>query len=154
MRKPVAQWSQVRLFRAIERAHIALNDVHRRILPPSIGLTLSEFDVIATLGNTDGMRMKDVASKTLTSPANTTRIVSDLEDRGLVVRHRSKQSDREVLATLTAKGNALFQKTFLEVARFTAETIDSALSERDQTRVATHLEALVKLMKPGRPPLG
>ena len=75
-------------------------------------LTPAQFDVIATLGNTQGMAMGDIGDKTLITKGTLTGIVDRLIKKGLVTRTVPPDNRRTVLVQLTAEGEALFQKAF------------------------------------------
>ena len=128
---------------AVERPRPALaassRKAHRTHLEKH-GLALGEFDLIASLGNTDGKRMKELADGMITSPSNVTRLCVALEKRGLVERQRSERSDREVVARLTAEGQALFEAVFLDVAEFTKRLIRGGLRAREMTAAAEVLD--------------
>jgi DNA-binding MarR family transcriptional regulator len=130
------------------RANAALRDAHKDVLR-DIGLSLSEFDFVAALGNTKGLRMKDLARAMITTPSNVTRVCASMEKKGLAVRERSSESDREVIAKLTVEGEAIFERAFPTLVEFTTETMDSALSERDQGVVADALDHLVSTLRDG-----
>ncbi len=106
------------------------------------GLQHSEFDVIATLGNTCGVRMGDIARRTLSSPANVTRIVKRLEQRGLVARARSATSDREVVARLTAEGESLFEETYAAQYHFMKGFFEERLTETERDNLTALLNKL------------
>jgi len=113
------------------------------LLCESMGLQPSEFDVIATLGNTDGMRMCDLATKTLMSPPNITRVVKKLEERGLVSRMRSKTSDREVVAALTSEGTATFERTYPHMVQQLRDDFDGRLTLDEQDALIALLSRLM-----------
>jgi len=143
---PPKHWPQIRMLRALSIAAEAFRESHRVFLEEGFGLSLSDFDVIATLGNTQGMRMKDIAAHMMTSSSasNVTRVCTGLEKKGLVERQRSPESDREVLARLTPKGQALFEEIFLRVAHFTRAFADSALpTTSDQEQVTELLRRFI-----------
>ncbi len=144
---PVRDWPQIRAFKTLLRAHARLQEEHRRHLGERFDLVISEFDMIAALGNTSGLRMRDLAEKMITSPGNVTRVAQALEKRGLVERKRADHSDREVIARLTAAGQEFFRKHFLEVASFTSGLLDSALTVAEQTQLTTLLGKLCKSPK-------
>jgi DNA-binding MarR family transcriptional regulator len=124
---PVREWPAIRALRAIWRAQASITEKHRRFLAEHHALTVSEFDMIAELGNTEGLRMGALARKMITSPANVTRLATRLEKRGLVQRTRAPDSDREVVASLTAKGQAFFDAHFREVVGFSKEVMEAKL---------------------------
>jgi DNA-binding MarR family transcriptional regulator len=151
-RGPVRDWPQIRALRLLLRAHARIVEDHRRHLEAKHGLLMTEFDMIAALGNTKGLRMGELASAMITSPGNVTRVAQALEKRGLVERKRAPHSDREVLARLTPAGDDFFRKNFVAVASFSRDYIDSALSTAEQKHL---LELLGKLLNeaqvPGKP---
>jgi len=76
------------------------------------GLTPSQFDVIATLGNTSGMSMGQLAEKTLVTKGTLTGVVDRLEAKKLVRREVPKDNRRSFKVVLTSKGEELFQRVF------------------------------------------
>jgi len=94
----------VRCYQAFE-AHSA---VHIR----SMGLTPPQFDIVATLGNTQGMSFKELGEKTLITKGTLTGVVDRLEAKHLVRCSASPTDGRSQIVRLTAKGEALFNETF------------------------------------------
>ncbi|MFA6310972.1 MAG: MarR family transcriptional regulator [Sterolibacterium sp.] len=94
----------VRCYQAFE-SHSAL---HIR----SMGLTPPQFDIVATLGNTEGMNFKELGEKTLITKGTLTGVVDRLEAKKLVSRSASPTDGRSQIVRLTAKGEALFGETF------------------------------------------
>jgi MarR family transcriptional regulator, 2-MHQ and catechol-resistance regulon repressor len=78
----------------------------------SLGLTSPQFDVIATLGNTSGLLMHQLAEKTLVTKGTLTGIVDRLEKKGLVRREVPEHNRRCFLIVLTDAGEALFETVF------------------------------------------
>jgi DNA-binding MarR family transcriptional regulator len=129
----------IRVLRTLLRAERALLGCHRWIEEE---LPLPEFDMLATLGNTDGLRMNELAQRMITSPANVTRVARALEARGLVERARSAESGREVICRLTRKGEQLFAELYPRAARYTIEVVDEILSRHEQATLERLLERL------------
>lgn len=77
-----------------------------------LGLTPSQFDVIATLGNTEGMNMTDLAKKTLVTKGTLTGIIDRLEKKGLVMREVPPENRRSFIIFLTLEGEKTFQTVF------------------------------------------
>lgn len=77
-----------------------------------LGLTPPQFDVIATLGGTEGMSMKDLASATLVTKGTLTGIVTRLEKKKFVRREVPPENRRSFTIVLTEAGEALFQEVF------------------------------------------
>ena len=99
-----ALYELVRAYQAFE----SYSATHIRTL----GLTSSQFDIIATLGNTDGMSFKDLGEKTLITKGTLTGVVDRLEVKELVRRVASPSDGRSQMVQLTKAGEALFTKVF------------------------------------------
>lgn len=140
---PVRSWPQIAVMRSLLRATARLVEQHRRHLSERFGLVMTEFDMIAALGNTEGLNMGQLAGAMITTPGNVTRVAQALEKRGLVERKRAPHSDREVLARLTPAGEAFFRDHFMEVANFSSDVIDRALSVSEQKQLAELLGKLI-----------
>ncbi len=76
------------------------------------GLTPSQFDIIATLGNTSGMTFKELGEKTLITKGTLTGVVDRLEAKGLVVRVTQLEDRRSSIVQLTKQGEAEFKRVF------------------------------------------
>ncbi|MDX2217354.1 MAG: MarR family transcriptional regulator [Oculatellaceae cyanobacterium bins.114] len=77
-----------------------------------LGLTPAQFDVIATLGNTDGMTMGEVAEKTLVTKGTLTGIIDRLEHKNLVRREVPEGNRRCFMLILTPEGEQVFEEVF------------------------------------------
>jgi DNA-binding MarR family transcriptional regulator len=140
----VRDWPQVRVFRELLRADAWVQQQTRTFVENETGLTMTEFDMLAELGNQAGVRMSDLAKKMVVSAANVTRVAQSLAAKGLVVRQRAEHSDREVLARLTPEGEVLFRKHFPRAAAFMAALIDGQLSRKEQEQLALLLAKVGK----------
>lgn len=78
----------------------------------SMGLTESQFDVIATLGNTDGMTCKELGGRTLITKGTLTGVLDRMEARTLITRRADASDARRTHVALTRKGNVLFAEVF------------------------------------------
>jgi DNA-binding MarR family transcriptional regulator len=79
------------------------------------GLTHAQFDIIATLGNTDGMSYKELGDKTLITKGTMTGVIERLEQKGLVERQRSLDDKRSWFIRLTPQGEQVFREVFPKV---------------------------------------
>ncbi len=77
-----------------------------------LGLTPPQFDIIATLGNTDGMTATELGEKTLITKGTLTGVVDRLSARGWVERVAHESDGRCQIIRLTQAGEALFAKVF------------------------------------------
>ena len=80
----------------------------------SIGLTMTQFDVIATLGNQPPMTCKDLGDKTLVTKGTLTGVLERLEDKGIIQRSVNQADARSQMIGLTKKGQQLFERVFPE----------------------------------------
>src|SRR3954467_6627822 len=78
----------------------------------TLGLTPPQFDVIATLGNTQGMSFKELGQKTLITKGTLTGVVDRLEAKGLVKRVALLEDRRSTVVKLTEQGEAEFIRVF------------------------------------------
>jgi len=78
----------------------------------TLGLTASQFDIVATLGNTDGMSFKDLGEKTLITKGTLTGVIDRLEAKSLVRRVASASDGRSQIVRLTKSGETLFARIF------------------------------------------
>lgn len=79
----------------------------------SLGLTPSQFDIVATLGNTPGMSFKELGEKTLITKGTLTGVVDRLEAQKLVRRSASPEDGRSMIVSLTPAGERLFERAFV-----------------------------------------
>jgi DNA-binding MarR family transcriptional regulator len=77
-----------------------------------LGLTSSQFDIIATLGNTNGMLCKDLGEKTFITKGTLTGVLDRLEEKKLLIRLSVDTDRRAQLIKLTNEGQALFEIVF------------------------------------------
>lgn len=75
-------------------------------------LTPAQFDVIATLGNTNGMSMGEIGEKTLITKGTLTGVIDRLEKKALVTREIPPGDRRSILVKLTPAGETLFEEVF------------------------------------------
>ncbi len=106
-----AQEPSLTSVRALVRAYQAFSSYSETFVR-QYGLTPAQFDVIATLGNTQGLSMGDIGEKTLITKGTLTGVVDRLEQKGLVTRETPPENRRSVIVQLTAEGQALFEQVF------------------------------------------
>lgn len=105
------------------------------------GLTHAQFDIIATLGNTQGMTYKELGEKTLITKGTLTGVIDRLEQKGLVERERSCDDKRSYYVRLTAKGEATFRDVFPKVIEH-GRQLFSSLSDSDFDDIDASLRKL------------
>ena len=103
----------------------------------TLGLTPPQFDIVATLGNTEGMTFKDLGEKTLITKGTLTGVVDRLAEKKLVRRVASATDGRSQIVQLTAKGAALFDKVFpAHIATMRRAFSSISTEELEQARTA------------------
>lgn len=107
----------------------------------SVGLTMTQFDVIATLGNQPPMSCKDLGNKTLVSKGTLTGVLERLEEKGYVSRGSNPEDARSQLVCLTKSGQKLFEKVFPAHMEFLGKAF-SKLSATELAQLRTSLAAL------------
>lgn len=113
-----------------------------RLCEAQFGITRREWRMLAQLGQGEGMASSALAERAALDRAQTSRAVSALVQKGLVVRTPRPGNRREVLLHLTERGRALYAALLPRVAAINQELL-SVLSE---TEVAT-LDALVQRLR-------
>src|SRR4051812_46695384 len=108
----------------------------------SYGLHPSEFDVLAHLGVEAPQKMTELAERTLLTKSNCTRVMKCLERKGLARRERGADSDREVLASLTPDGEALFRRVYPLQHAHLSRLYDSRLDTQEQEELIRLLNRL------------
>lgn len=117
----------------------------------TLDLTLPQFDIIITLGDTPGMSFKNLGEKTLITKGTLTGVISRLEDKSLVQRVASETDGRSQIVRLSAAGEALYQRTypehlvfinriFTDYAPEEVENLEAALLRLQQTVSALRRE--------------
>ena len=82
------------------------------------GLTLSQWQVLATLSRLDKATMGEVAAFCATDRTTLTRTVDRMVEDGLIQRDRDLVDRRQVHLNLTDKGQDVFQSALVDVTRF------------------------------------
>ncbi len=105
-------------------------------------MRVTEFDVLITLDNTPGkrLRMSDLARATMLSAGGLTRLVGRLEDRGQVRRDPDPADARGFNAVLTEPGAQALAQARLTHDAVIAEEIGSRLDARQLARLSGLLE--------------
>ena len=83
----------------------------------ALGLTMTQFDVIATLGNQLPMTCKELGEKTLVTKGTLTGVLERLQTKGILERKINPEDARSQMIGLTENGQKLFEKVFPEHLR-------------------------------------
>jgi MarR family transcriptional regulator, 2-MHQ and catechol-resistance regulon repressor len=106
-----------------------------------MGLTHSQFDVVATLGNTRGMSFRELGERTLITKGTLTGVVDRLVARRLVERVANDVDRRSTIVRLTSAGEREFQRVFAPQVAFCRRGFDG-FSGADLDALDTQLARL------------
>ncbi|MCX7238324.1 MULTISPECIES: MarR family transcriptional regulator [Polynucleobacter] len=107
----------------------------------AMGLTTTQFDVIATLGNQPPMTCKDLGEKTLVTKGTLTGVLERLEVKGILERKLNPEDARSQMIGLTKEGQALFERVFPMHLQH-LEKAFSKLSEKELAEVTKSLQVI------------
>lgn len=110
----------------------------------SLGITMTQFDIIATLGNQPPMSCKLLGEKTLVTKGTMTGVLERLEEKGFIRRELNAEDARSQLISLTKKGQQLFEKIFPEHMNHLQKAFGK-LSKKELEDLAVSLEKLNKV---------
>jgi DNA-binding MarR family transcriptional regulator len=101
--------SDVGLATALRSSTLRLSRQLRRQRVDGADLTANQLGVLGALGKHDAMTIGELAAHEQVKPPSMTRIVSNMEEAGLVVRRPHDTDKRQIVVELTASAHALLQ---------------------------------------------
>ena len=107
----------------------------------SMGLTMTQFDIIATLGNQPPMTCKELGEKTLVTKGTLTGVLERLEGKGIIRRETNREDARSQMISLTQDGQQLFEKVFPEHVTYLGRAF-CKLTAREVEELSGSLEKL------------
>jgi MarR family 2-MHQ and catechol resistance regulon transcriptional repressor len=128
----------LKVLRPLVEAYLAFSREDNRHIR-SMRLTPSQFDVIATLGGTDGMTCSELSEATLVTKGTLTGVLDRLEKKGVIRRTAVKSDRRCIKIRLTDHGDTLFQKTFVAHAAFLRPYFERAVSQKEADQIRSLL---------------
>jgi homoprotocatechuate degradation regulator HpaR len=145
---PVAESLPVRLMRAREAVMTRIRPVLR-----AHGVTEQQWRVLCTVRDIEETEITALAERVFLLPPSLSRIVRDLEARGLIMRRPSIQDQRRALVSITIEGEALIQE--IEPALLEVRLEMRRLCGVDRLRaLAGMLDELEAALGPGQPGSG
>lgn len=136
----MSQKSFIPVLRELARAYQAFESYSASHIR-TLGLTPPQFDIVATLGNTDGMSFKELGERTLITKGTLTGVVDRLEAKSLVRRVASPSDGRSQTVQLTRKGEVVFAKIFPAHLAHVGQAF-TAFSQEDINSMETALRQL------------
>jgi DNA-binding MarR family transcriptional regulator len=128
----------LKLLRPLVEAYLAFWREDSRHIK-SLKLTPSQFDVIATLGDTEGMTCAELSDATLVTKGTLTGVLDRLVAKGLIQREAVAGDRRRTKIKLTQKGEVLFRKVFAAHIAHIKPFFERALSQKDVDQMRTLL---------------
>jgi len=120
----------LKVLRPLVEAYLAFELIDNRHIK-SLRLTPSQFDVIATLGDTDGLTCSELSARTLVTKGTLTGVLDRLVAKEFIRRDSMKDDRRCVKIRLTQKGDKMFRDTFAAHIAFIKPFFERALSRKD-----------------------
>ena len=114
------------------------------------GLRVPEWRVLACLYDRDGAMITRLARLALFEQSRLTRIIAQMEERGLVCRQGDPADRRRVRVFLTEDGRALAERLVGD-ARAHETVLLHQLKDSDAARIKRALQALLTLLDPDTP---
>lgn len=125
----------VRAYQAFASFDAALHRSH------DTGLTVSQADVLFTLGNTEGMTCGEIGQRTLITKGTLTGVIDRLATKGLVERQTVNSDARCVRIVLTPDGEQTFKTVFPQHVRMLKQRFDH-LDKADKGAAITLLRRI------------
>ena len=107
------------------------------------GLTVSQFGALEALLHLGPMNQRTLGEKILSSKANMTTVVDNLEQKGLVRRRAAATDRRQTIVRLTSAGRKLVSAIFPQQARAIVDDL-ARLTAREQETFARLCKKLGK----------
>jgi len=104
-----------------------------------MGLTTTQFDIVATLGNQPPMTCKELGDKTLVSKGTMTGVLERLEAKGLIEKFMNADDGRSYKIGLSKSGDKLFKKVFPEHVEYLGKAFGK-LSKKEIEQAVTVLK--------------
>jgi len=141
----VAQSLPVRLMRAREAVMIRIRPVLR-----AHGVTEQQWRVLCTVRDLEETEITALAEQVFLLPPSLSRILRDLETRGLILRRASTQDQRRALVSMAPEGEALIHR--VEPALLEVRLEMRRLCGIDRLKALNEmLEAIEDALGPGSP---
>jgi len=106
-----------------------------------MGLTMTQFDILATLGNQPPMTCKELGERTLILKGTMTGVLQRMEVKGLIQKFPNEEDGRSYKIGLTKAGDQLFNKAFPEHLAY----LGKAFTDLSEEEMRTAFQALQQL---------
>jgi len=128
----------------VGRARIRVDRITRRDLEQAGTISIQWYDVLLELNAVRiGMRMQDLAMRTVVSRTRVSRIVAELEALGLVERAVDPNDARASVVTITAAGRQELRRAAPVYLKGIDDHFNRYLSSAQRSAVAAALQRVV-----------
>jgi DNA-binding MarR family transcriptional regulator len=131
-------------WRTLAALHGRIEEALEKALQASFGLSVVEYTVLETLDRQDGwhMRMQQLSRAAALSHSATTRLVTRMENRGLLSRYLCDDDRRGIYSTLTEQGKDLLERARPTHDATLKETLDHACAAPELAPLVDALHTL------------
>jgi DNA-binding MarR family transcriptional regulator len=132
------------------RLALAVGRLNRRIRSSTGGLSHGQLSALSTIVRNGPLRPSEIAAIEVVAAPTITRVVSDLEGRGLVARHPDPEDGRSLFVSGTETGIELLLRARSDRARAVAAILGELDDDQvEQLRSAIHaLETAANVAAP------
>ena len=102
----------------------------------ALGLTYTQYIVMLVIWEAGTISVRDLGRRLFLDSGTLTPVLKTLEQQQLVTRERSKQDERVLLVTATAKGVALREEALAQQANM---ALDTGLDAQEEAQLAALL---------------
>ncbi len=137
--------TNIQMIRALAECYQAFEQFSNKKIR-TFNLTPSQFDIIATLGNTDGFCCRELGEKTLITKGTLTSVLDRMIAKGLVERIVSPHDRRYQIVRLTSTGQQVFDTIFPEQCAYLDCKLEN-VAEQEKSEIIQVLHRLKKLFR-------
>lgn len=134
----------------IARLNAALNAQATQLLAQGHGLSLGQWRIVVTIGKGGARSSRQLLEMTQMDPALISRLLRQLEEKGLLRTARSKTDRRVLDVALTRKGEEVLDDTF-PVMQARQRALADELQPGELAMLESILERLHSAAQNGRP---
>lgn len=134
------------------RLTFVVGTINRRLRPPADGLSHVAVSALSSISRTGAVRPGDLARMEGIAAPGMTRLVADLEQRGLLARSADPHDGRSTLLSLTAAGDRELQEARTSRSAWVAALLEDVAPDdlAAVERAVTALEAALLAAAPDR----
>nr|WP_201832623.1 MarR family transcriptional regulator [Microvirga zambiensis] len=130
----------------LNRIAAAVSQDFRSVYGPHHDLTIPEWRVLATLGQSERISAKEIGRHSSMHKTKVSRAVRALEERRWLTRRESEEDRREEILSLTAQGRKVYKDIVPKALAFEKQILDRLGPEAEDLHAALRqLETIFKI---------